>query len=132
METWHRCWACAAGLLGLAPAGAQPAPELQLPSCVVGSPPLTLAAGTALARLDSGDRSRFHDAAQVRYPLYQRGGFAPSEVLMLQRGRHWQYVAVAPLGTKGWCLVAVFAADRFDFTERWLTKYQPRAAAADD
>ena len=82
--------------------------------------------------LDGADRSRFHAAAQARYPLYQRGGFVPAQVLMVSRSGHWQYVTLWPHGPKGLCVSAVFAADRFDFTPGWLAKNEPRADDGDD
>ena len=52
----------------------------------------------------------------------------PSQVLMLRRGRHLQYVTLWQSGASGLCFTAVFAADRFDFTADWIAKYKPRAA----
>ena len=111
---------------------AEPAAELELPSCVTGSPPLRVSTAARQARLDAADRQRFHEAAQARYALYQRGGLVPSQVLMLQQGRHWQYVTLWQRGASGLCFTAVFAADRFDFTADWVAKYKPRAAGPDD
>lgn len=118
---WWTGWLALAATLG----HAQPDAEIEFASCVRGSAPLRVPAATARATLDDADRVRFHDAAQARYPLYQRGGFAPAQVLMLQRDGRWIYVTVA----KGWqarpCFTAVFAAERFDFTPSWLDKYRP-------
>lgn len=111
---------------------AQPAAELEMPSCVAGSPPLRLSSGAEQARLHAADRQHFHEAAQARYALYQRGGGVPSQVLMLRRGRHWQYVTLWQREASGLCFTAVFAADRFDFTDAWIAKYKPRATQADD
>jgi hypothetical protein len=121
-----------AGLFWALPLCAQPAGELEMPSCVSGSPSLRMAATAERAVLDRGDRNRFHSAAQARYPLYQRGGFVPTQVLMVRRGGHWQYVTLWPQGPNGLCVSAVFAADRFDFTPGWLAKYEPRAGESDD
>lgn len=55
----------------------------------------------------------------------------PSQVLMLCRGRHWQYVAFWQRGASGLCFTAVFAADRFDFTADGIARYKPRAARPD-
>jgi hypothetical protein len=107
---------------------AQPVAEMELPSCVSGSPPLSLSAAAERAALDGADRTRFHEAAQARYPLYQRGGLVPTEILMLRRGSHWQYVAISRGLQSGPCFTAVFAADRFDFTPGWLDKYKPHPA----
>ena len=82
--------------------------------------------------IDGADRNLFEQAAQARYPLYQRGGLAPNQVLMLRRGGHWLYVTLWQGGPSGLCFSAVFAADRFDFTSRWLAKYKPRAAEPTD
>lgn len=127
---------CAAWLTSLACASAAmaapPAAELQLASCVRGSPPLRVAATSERAVLDAGDLLRFQDAAQTRYPLYQRGGLQPAQVLLMRRGGQWQYVTLAAGGPSGICMTAVFAADRFAFTPGWLAKYQPRAAESDD
>jgi hypothetical protein len=120
-----------AGLAWASVALAQPAAELELPSCVAGSRPLQMSSGAEQVRLDAADRQRFHEAAQARYALYQRGGLAPSQVLMLQRSGQWQYVTLWQRGS-GLCFTAVFAADRFDFTADWIAKYKPRAAPADD
>lgn len=112
---------------------ASPGPEMSLRSCVDGSPPLRLAASAAQARLDAGDRQRFQSAAEARYPLYQRGGLQPAQVLMLRRGSQWLYVTLGQDGRSGGpCVTAVFAAERFAFTPSWLAKYQPRAAERDD
>jgi hypothetical protein len=111
---------------------AQPAAELELPSCVAGSPPLRVSSAAEQTRLDAADRQRLHEAAQARYALYQRGGMVPSQVMMLRRGRHWQYVTLWQGGASRPCFTAVFAADRFDFTAQWIAKYKPRAAQADD
>jgi hypothetical protein len=106
--------------------------EMQLRSCVAGSPPLRMAVSAERAALDARDRLRFQDAAQARYPLYQRGGLSPTQVLMLRRGGQWQYVTLREDGRGGPCFTAVFAAERFDFTAGWLAKYKPRAGEADD
>jgi hypothetical protein len=125
------------GLIGLIGSGgaAWAAPalelELELPSCVRGSPPLALPASAERAVLDGADRRHFEQAAQARYPLYQQGGLVSTQVLLLRRGRHWQYATLAHDGSR-LCLSAVFAADRFSFTPAWLGKYQPRAAEAAD
>jgi hypothetical protein len=131
METRHGFAVLLAGLVGVA-AEAQPLAELELPSCVAGSPPLRVPADAERAVLDGADRGRFQDAAQARYPLYQRGGLVPTQVLILRRGRHWQYVTLQRGGANGLCFTAVFAAERFDFTTGWLAKYRPRAAELAD
>jgi hypothetical protein len=113
-------------------AGAVPAPELELPSCVQGSPPLRMAASAERATLDGADRHRFQAAAEARYPLYQRGGVQPAQVLMLRRGGQWQYMTLWNAGRGRLCVSAVFAAERFDFTPAWLAKYRPQAGPADD
>lgn len=106
--------------------------ELELGSCVSGSPPLRVPLATERAALDAGDRATFQDAALARYPLYQRGGWMPEQVLLFRRDGHWQYAVLTATGTAGPCLSAVFAADRFAFTSRWLAKYRPRAVEAAD
>lgn len=115
-----------AGLMGMAGAHAQPAAEMSLRSCVAGSPALKLPVSAERATLDAADRQRFDAAAQARYPLYQRGGFRPYQVLLLRRGGQWQYVTLWHDGRPEPCFAAVFAADRFDFTAEWLAKYRPR------
>jgi hypothetical protein len=127
-----RCIFAIAGLAWAAVALAQPVATLELPSCVSGSPPLRMAASAEQAKLDAADRKRFHEAAQGRYALYQRGGLVPTQVLMLRRGGHWQYVTLWQRGAADLCFTAVFAAERFDFTPDWLAKYKPRAAQPDD
>jgi len=121
-----------AGLAWPSVALAQPVSELELPSCVAGSPPLRVSSAAEQTRLDAADSQRFQEAAQARYALYQRGGMVPSQVLLLRRGRHWQYVTLWQDGASGLCFTAVFAADRFDFTADWIAKYKPRAAKPDD
>lgn len=111
---------------------AQPATELELPSCVAGSPSLRVSSGASQARLGTADRQTFHQAAQARYALYQRGGLVPSQVLMLKRGRHWLYVTLWQSGASAPCFSAVFAAEGFDFTADWIAKYKPRAVPPDD
>jgi len=115
---------------------AQPAPapatEQELPSCVIGSPPMRVPASAERAVLDAADQRRFHDAAAAKYPLYQRSGLVPAHVLMLRRGGRWLYVTLWPRASSGPCFAAVFAAERFDFTAEWLRKYEPRAAEALD
>ena len=120
------------GLAWVSVALAQPAAELELLSCVAGSQALRVSSAAEQTRLDAADRQRFHEAAQARYALYQRGGMVPSQVLMLRRGRHWQYVTLWQRGASGLCFTAVFAADRFDFTADWIAKYKPRAIQRDD
>jgi hypothetical protein len=127
-----RCIAVIAGLAAAVVAQAQPVPELELPSCVTGSPPLSLSTAAERALLDAPDRHRFQQAARTRYPLYQRGGLVPAQVLMLRRGGGWLYVTLLRSGPSGLCFSAVFAAERFDFTPDWLAKYAPRAATSDD
>jgi hypothetical protein len=108
-------------------------PEMSLRSCVHGSPPLKVPVTAERARLDAGDRQRFQAAAEARYPLYQRGGLQPAQVLMLRRAGQWLYVTQGQDGRSGGpCVTAVFAAERFDFTPAWLAKYQPRAGESDD
>jgi hypothetical protein len=128
METRQRCVALFAGLAWTALAVAQVPAEHELPSCVTGTPPLRVAPAAERAALDAGDRRRLHEAAQARYPLYQRAGLAPAQVLLLRRGGGWQYVTLWHGGPAGLCFSAVFTAERFDFTSGWIAKYQPRAA----
>ena len=79
MASTQGCAMWAAGLFWALPLAAQPAGELEMPSCVSGSPPLRVSASAERATLDRTDRGRFHEAAQARYPLYQRGGFVPAQ-----------------------------------------------------
>jgi hypothetical protein len=123
--------ALAAHLSLPAPAAAQPA-EINVPSCVSGSPGMTLPVTTEQAMLDPKDRARFQQAAEARYPLYQRGGMVPAEVLLLRRGGRWVYVSLWRQGHRGTCFAALFAAERFDFTPGWLQKYRPSAIGRDD
>ena len=132
MSSRHGCKVAIAGLAWASVALAQPAAELELPSCVAGSPPLRVSSDAEQTRLDAADRKRFDDVAQTRYALYQRGGLVPTQVLMLRRGRQWQYVTLSHLRASELCFTAVFAADRFDFTAEWIAKYKPRAVQADD
>jgi hypothetical protein len=127
MKSWQECVTACAGAAWTTAVLAQPAAEMELPSCVSGSPPLRVAAAADRAALDGADRKRFHEAAQARYPLYQRGGFVPAEVLMLRAGRQWQYVTLSNGLRSRPCFTAVFAAERFDFTNDWIAKYKPRA-----
>lgn len=120
----------ATGLASL-PSGAAP-PDLELPSCVAGSPPLRVPATTARAVLDAADSRLFDTAAQSRYPLYRRGGGVPAQVVLLHRGGQWQYLTLWADGANGLCLAAAFAADRFDFTPAWLARYRPRPGDTDD
>lgn len=115
-----------AALAAATPAAAQQAPEMELRSCVSGSPALRVSASAERATLDAVDRQRFEAAAQARYPLYQRGGVRPWQVLLLRRGGKWQYVTLWQDGRAMPCFAAVFAAERFDFTPEWLAKYRPR------
>ncbi|WP_144290034.1 hypothetical protein [Ideonella sp. A 288] len=126
------CTAATAGLAWASIAIAQPAVELELPSCVAGSPPLRVSSSAEQAWLQAADRRHFHEAAQARYALYQRSGTEAPQVLMLRRGRHWQYVTLLRRAASGLCFTAVFAADRFDFTAEWIAKYKPRAIQPDD
>lgn len=123
----------AAGAATAAGTGGTAGAEMSLRSCVDGSPPIKVAVTAEQARLDAGDRQRFQSAAEARYPLYQRGGLQPAQVLMLRRGNQWQYVTLGQDGRSGGpCVTAVFAAERFAFTPAWLAKYQPRAGERDD
>ncbi|MFT3957196.1 MAG: hypothetical protein QM722_23300 [Piscinibacter sp.] len=127
--------ACVVGWMGVAAAVsvmAQPLAEMSLPSCVAGSPGLRVPVATERATLDARDRQRFEAAAQARYPLYQRSGATPWQVLLLRRGGQWQYVTLWKDGRGSPCFAAVFAADRFDFTAEWVAKYQPQAQAPAD
>jgi hypothetical protein len=110
---------------------AGPVPEIELASCVSGSPPLRASAAAERAMLDATDGRRFQEAAQARYPLYRRGALVPTQVMMLRRGGRWQYVTLHRTPS-GLCFSAVFAAERFDFTPGWLAKYRPRAADLED
>jgi hypothetical protein len=125
-----------AGLTWAAPAPAQPGhavgDDLAFTSCVSGSPPLRVSRTAERAVLDAADRKRFQEAAQARYPLYQRSAVMPEQVLMLRRGGQWQYVTLWAEGASGLCFSAVFAAERFDFTQRWIERYRPQAGALDD
>ncbi len=124
--------AAMAGLAVSAMAVAQPASQMALRSCVDGSPVLRVPVSTPRATLDTADRQRFEAAAQARYPLYQRGGVTPWQVLLLRRANQWQYVTLWNDGRTGPCFAAVFAADRFEFTAEWIAKYQPQAQAPAD
>lgn len=108
------------------------APELEIASCVSGSPPLRVAATAERAVLEAIDGQRFEAAAQVRYPLYQRAGLRPQQVLMLRRGGLWLYVTLQRHGGPAPCFTAVFAASRFEFTDDWLRKYRPQPGEAMD
>lgn len=132
METRHACASLWIGLVGATSVSAQPLDEQSLRSCVPGSPPLRVAAAAERATLDAADRRRLHEAAQARYPLYQRAGMSPAQVLLLRRGKDWQYVTLWQDGPAGLCFSAVFAAERFDFTAAWIGKYKPRAAESVD
>jgi len=122
-----RIWGTAtAGLAFCAMAFAQPATTMSLRSCVAGSPALQVPATAEQATLDATDRLRFDTAAQARYPLYQRGGLRPAQVLLLRRGGQWLYVTLWHDGRAEPCFAAVFAADRFDFTGDWIARYKPR------
>ncbi len=132
MEPRQACAALWVGLVGAASVSAQPIDDAALTSCVPGSPPLRVAAAAERAVLDAADRRRLHEAAQARYPLYQRAGMVPAQVLLLRRGGGWQYVTLWQDGSAGLCFSAVFAAERFDFTSAWIGKYKPRAAESVD
>lgn len=132
MPSSRACALLAAELaLGMS-ARAQTVGEMSIRSCVEGSPALRVPVSTPRASLDPADRQRFEAAAQARYPLYQRGGVTPWQVLLLRRGSQWQYVTLWNGGRAGPCFAAVFAADRFDFTAEWIAKYQPQAQGAAD
>ncbi len=123
------CTAWGTALAGLAVSMgtfAQPTAPMSLRSCVAGSPPLQVPATAEQATLDAADRLRFDAAAQARYPLYQRGGMRPYQVLLLRRGGQWLYVTLWQDGRAQPCFAAVFSADRFDFTGDWIAKYRPR------
>jgi len=120
------------GISAAAPAAGQSTPDMELRSCVSGSPALRVPASAERATLDAADARHFDAAAQARYPLYQRGGLAPYQVLMLRRGKQWLYVTLWRDGRVSPCFSAVFAADRFDFTPGWLARYQPQAQAPAD
>ncbi len=132
MDSRQGCTVAIVGLAWVSVALAQPAADLELPSCVAGSPPLRVSSGAEQARLHAADREHFHEAAQARFALCLRGGLVPSQVLLLHRGRHWQYVTLWQRGASELCFSAVFAADRFGFTADWIAKYKPRAAQQDD
>lgn len=132
MQALRRCALLLAGLAANASTLAQPAPEMSLRSCVTGSPALRVPVTAERATLDAADLQRFDAAAQARYPLYQRGGFLPYRVLLLRRGGRWQYVTLWHDGRPGPCFSAVFAAERFDFTDGWVAKYRPRPQDSDD
>jgi hypothetical protein len=127
MQIYRPCLALSIGFAATTPVAGQATAELELRSCVSGSPALRVPASAERATLDAADRERFDAAAQARYPLYQSAGHAPYQVLMLRRGRQWLYVTLWRDGRSSPCFSAVFAADRFDFTPGWLAKYQPRA-----
>lgn len=132
MDGSQACFWMLTGLAAAAPALAAPAAELEWPSCVAGSPPLRAPLAAEQALLDAADRQHFQQAAQARYPLYQRGGLLPDQVLMLRRGGQWQYLALSRWSATGLCVTAVFAADAFDFSPAWRAKYRPRAVEAGD
>lgn len=133
MRSRAHCAVVVACLAGAALVRADPMADLELPSCVAGSPPLTLSQAAERAQLDRADRQRFLQAAQRRFPAYQRvGGLVPAEVLVLRRGGGWQYVTILDGGPAGPCFSAVFAAERFAFTLDWLAKYKPSAGEPAD
>ncbi len=66
------------------------------------------------------------------YPLYERGGHLPQQVLMLRRAGQWQYITLQRQSNAQPCFTAVFTAERFTFTRDWLAKYRPQAGAAAD
>lgn len=132
MDSYPRWALLLGGLAAAASAWGQPPIELELASCVAGSPPLRVPAASERAELDDADRRRFDDAARARYPVVQRSGLASTRILILRRHGQWQYLTLAPGGPAGSCVSAVFAADRFDFTPAWLGKYRPQAAVLGD
>lgn len=132
MRTLPSCLLLAVTLAAAAATQAQPLHEMALRSCVDGSPAMRVPVSTPRATLDTADLQRFEAAAQARYPLYQRSGVAPWQVLLLRRGGQWQYVTLWNDGRTGPCFAAVFAADRFEFTAEWIARYQPRPQAPAD
>lgn len=132
MRTVRGCVALLAGAAAVASATSQPVADMELRSCVGGSPALRVPASTERSTLDAADRQRFDTAAQSRFPLYQRGGFRPWQVLLLRRGGQWLYVTLWHDGHDGSCFSAVFSADRFEFTPEWIQKYRPRSHEAAD
>jgi hypothetical protein len=114
-----------------AQAQAQP-PELEIASCVGGTPPLRTAGGAERALLDAVDRARFQTAALARYPLYERGGQGAHHVLMLRHDERWLYVTLQRPDAGAPCFSAVFDAEPFGFTPAWLEKYRPRPGAGAD
>ncbi len=132
MDSRRKCAAMFVGLGWATVALAQPLVEQELPSCVSGSPPLRVSVAAERSVLDAADRRRLHEAAQARYPLYQRAGLAPAQVLLVRRSGGWQYVTLWHGGPAGLCFSAVFAAERFDFTSGWIIKYKPRPAEPAD
>jgi hypothetical protein len=113
-------------LVLLAAMGGAQADDAQVIHSCAGGQPIRFAAGDSRALLDETDRRLVHAAMLARYPMLQRDGFAPAQILLWRRApEEWLYVSLAasPQRPGEACFTATFAAAGFEFTPELERKY---------
>jgi hypothetical protein len=95
---------------------------------------LRFAAGDRRVLLDASDAVSVGAALARRYPVVERDGLAPQQIVLWQKNRGaWLYVALLenPKKATEYCFTATFVADRFELTGPLVFKYFGIAVADD-
>jgi hypothetical protein len=95
---------------------------------------LRFAAGDRRVLLDASDAASVGAALTRRYPVVERDGLAPQQIVLWQKNRGaWLYVALLenPKKATEYCFTATFVADRFELTGPLVLKYFGTAVADD-
>jgi hypothetical protein len=94
-------------------------------SCA-GGDRIVFASADQSALLDEMDRGLVSAAMLERYPVLQRDGFAPSQIILWQKlGGELLYVTLItnPAKPNETCFTATLSADRFEITQLLRHKY---------
>ncbi len=115
--------ACLAALHA-GPARADDDPPAGIASCVGGGRPITFGPDESRVLLDGDDRELFSAAALQRYPMLERDGFEPLQIVLWHRGVDWLYISLAPSApAREPCFTATFTGSAFEFTPHLVRKY---------
>ena len=95
---------------------------------------LRFAPGDRRVLLDAADAASVGAALTRRYPVVERDGLTPQQIVLWQKNRGaWLYVALLenPKKAREYCYTATFVGDRFEQTAPLVLKYFGTAVADD-